>query len=107
MGDAAKAAKKVAKTVIKNPKAAAGVAAAPFTGGASLAVTGKEVLDDTKKAKKSEAQERAQQQAVLEAKREADATEERRKRKMSDLAGREEGETTGLSSLIGKGKSLG
>lgn len=97
-----------ATQVVKKPESIAGIAAAPFTGGASLALVGDAAYREKEKEEYiKRGEEKAKKQAVLEAKRESDATEERRKRKMSDLAGREESEATGLSSLIGKGKTLG
>ena len=87
-------------------KGLAGLVAAPFTGGASLALTAKEGMD----AQKQEQQKKAQQNALFEERageiREADAAEARRRKKMSDLEEQKE-KVTGFSSLIGKGDSLG
>lgn len=93
-------------------EAGAGIALAPATGGASLAATadaGRRVQNQT------ESEERAEQ-------RQADLVEENtrkygfgslselaeaRRKKQQQLAERGEGQATGLSSLIGKGKTLG
>ena len=87
-------------------KGLAGLIGAPFTGGASLALTAKSAMDN----KKQEQQKKAQANALFEERtvqsQEAAATEGRRKRKMAELEDGKE-KVTGFSSLIGKGDSLG
>lgn len=94
-----KSLKKVTKSVT-SPKGFAGLVAAPFTGGASLALTGSAYMDEEKAAKKKAA---AKEQAAEEKRAAIQAeldTEERRKNKMASIASRQGG-ITGLSSLIG------
>lgn len=93
-------------------EAAAGIALAPATGGASLAAT----ADAGRRTQNQmESKERAaQQQADLVAENTrkygwgsmAEVVEARRK-KQQQLDERGEGRVTGLSGLIGKGKTLG
>lgn len=104
MGGATSAAKDTAKSIVKSPKAVAGGLAAPFTGGASLALTAKEGYEGMKSEKEEASQKRAQRRAVLEAER---AEKEREKKKMEELAGRNESRASGISSLIGGGSTLG
>jgi hypothetical protein len=99
-----KAVKGVTKAVTnpktyKNPKTLAGVIAAPFTGGASYALTANELVNTGRgmEAAANE-KERAAQEAFIEAR----DIEERRKQKMASLAERGQ-KVSGLASLIGGG----
>ena len=93
---------KKATKVVSSPKGLAGLVAAPFTGGASLALTGKEAMDQDKAAKKKEAaKELAAEERRAAIQDELD-TELRRKNKMASIAARQGG-VTGLASLIGSG----
>lgn len=106
-----------AKTVLKDPlsinglEAATGIAYAPATGGRSLVATadaGRRVQNQAEKERE------AQRQADLVAENTrqygwgsmAEVVEARRK-KQKQLEESGEGQATGLSSLIGKGKTLG
>ena len=92
-------------------EAGAGIALAPATGGASLAATadaGRRVQNQMEK----ERAEQRQADLIAENTRQygwgsmVEVVEARRK-KQQQLAERGEGQATGLSSLIGKGKTLG
>lgn len=87
-------------------KGLAGLVLAPFTGGASLALTAKEGMKGQKEAQLEKQQKNAAFEERVGQVQEAAATEGRRKRKLAEL---EEGKekVTGFSSLIGKGDSLG
>lgn len=84
-------------------KAVTGVVAAPFTGGASLALTAKELKDKEKKKKEQaarQAEEAAQRQSALE-------LENKGLQKNLDIATRGQ-RKQGLSSLMGsENNSLG
>ena len=106
------------KTAIENPtsmkglEAATGVVLAAPTGGASLEATAEVGNRAENKAIKEEAEMQRQADLVAENTRQygwgsmAEVVEARRK-KQQQLAERGERQATGLSSLIGRGKTLG
>ena len=89
-----------AKKAIKSPEGFAGVAAAPFTGGASLALTADAAY---RQKKKEEYLKRGAQKAeeANERKKELE-TENRRLNKQLSLSEREQ-KKQGLASLVGSG----
>lgn len=83
-------------------KQVAGVAAAPMTGGASLALTAKEMHDE-----KKEKEEKSRRRAAEAQEREAElAQENKRLSKELDISQRQQ-KRTGLGSLVGGGDTLG
>ena len=84
------------------PKGIAGLIAAPFTGGASLALTAKSAMDEQKKEEKKKQAE----QIALDEQRRRSEESERKTIKMQDLEERNK-RASGLSSLIGSGTTFG
>ena len=97
-----------AKDIISDPVSAAGVAAAPFTGGASLVATSAGLLK--KKGLKETTGTTASNQEDIQGKYGWGSMAElieARKKKEQELASRSEGRVSGISSLIGRGTTLG